>query len=135
MQEYESIFVLDPDVDDSQVDVEVEKIREIITTRAGEITEVQKWGRRKLAYEIRKKKEGVYTLVRFKSGADGLIELNRRFRLNEQLLRHLTVIYEGPAPGEFEGEARDYDDSDGGHHDRPHRSRRRDDDDDDEDSE
>jgi small subunit ribosomal protein S6 len=99
MREYETIFVLDPDVDESQVEVEVNRVRDIVTGRAGEITEVQKWGRRKLAYEINRKKEGIYTLVRFQGGPEVLSELNRRYRLNENLLRHLTVLYEGPIGG------------------------------------
>jgi small subunit ribosomal protein S6 len=98
MKEYESIFVLDPGVDDAQVDVELEKIREYITVGQGEITEIQKWGRRKLAYEINKKREGIYTLIRFKSEADLPAELDRRYRLNEKMIRHLTVVYEAPPP-------------------------------------
>ena len=96
MQEYESIFVLTPEVSEADVDQEIEKIRELITSGDGEVTEVQKWGRRKLAYEINKKKEGVYTLIRFKGGSEQPKELNRRYRLNESLLRHLTVVYEEP---------------------------------------
>ena len=45
MKEYESVFVLDPDVEDSQVDTEVQKIRDFLTSKDCEITEVQKWGR------------------------------------------------------------------------------------------
>ncbi len=104
MKEYESIFVLDPDVDDAQVDVELEKIREYITGGQGEITEIQKWGRRKLAYEINKKREGIYTLIRFKSDAELPAELDRRYRLNEKMIRHLTVVYEAPPVDERAGE-------------------------------
>ncbi len=104
-QEYETIFVLDPGVDDAQVDAEVEKIREFITSREGEVTEIQKWGRRKLAYEIRKKKEGVYTLIRFRSETSLPAELDRRYRLNESMLRHLTVLFEGPTTEEQAAEA------------------------------
>jgi small subunit ribosomal protein S6 len=100
MKEYESIFVLDPGVDDARVDVEVEKIREFITTRNGEITELQKWGRRKLAYEINRRKEGIYTLVRFRSTSELPAELNRRYRLNENMIRFLTVLHEAPPAGE-----------------------------------
>jgi len=96
MREYESIFVLDPTVNDSHVDMEVEKIREFLTTRECEITEVQKWGRRKLAYEVKKHKEGIYTLIRFAAVADVPHELTRRYRLNENMLRFLTVVYEKP---------------------------------------
>ncbi len=100
MKEYETIFVLDPGVDDAQVDTEVEKVREFITGRSGEVTEIQKWGRRKLAYEINKKKEGIYTLIRFRSGPDILSDLDRRYRLNENMLRFLTVLFEGPTAEE-----------------------------------
>jgi small subunit ribosomal protein S6 len=96
MREYESIFVLDPTVSDSHVDMELEKIREFLGTRECEITEVQKWGRRKLAYEVKKHKEGIYTLIRFSATADVPHELGRRYRLNENMLRFLTVVYEKP---------------------------------------
>jgi small subunit ribosomal protein S6 len=102
MKEYESIFVLDPGVDDARVDVEVEKIREFITTHSGEITEIQKWGRRKLAYEVNRRKEGIYTLIRFKSTSELPAELNRRYRLNENMIRFLTVLHEAPPAGELE---------------------------------
>ena len=109
MTEYESVFVLNPDVEDSQVDVEIQKISEFLTSKECEITEVQKWGRRKLAYEIKKHKEGIYTLIRFNAEPGVPVELDRRYRLNESMLRFLTVVYEHPPVGEGtpegEGEA------------------------------
>jgi len=95
-REYESVFVLDPSIEDSQVDAELEKIKEFLGSRNGEITEVQKWGRRKLAYEVKKHKEGVYTLIRFQAEPGVPAELDRRYRLNENMLRFLTVAYEAP---------------------------------------
>jgi small subunit ribosomal protein S6 len=100
MREYETIFILDPSVEDARVDSEIEKIQEFIRARNGEVTETQRWGRRKLAYEINHRKEGVYTLIRFRSGAEVPAELDRRYRLNESMLRHLTVLHEAPPPGE-----------------------------------
>jgi small subunit ribosomal protein S6 len=102
MREYESVFVLDPSVEDAQVDAEVEKIRQFLTSRNCEITEVQKWGRRKLAYEVRKNKEGIYTLIRFQGEAEVPSELDRRYRINENMLRFLTVLHEAPPPSEGE---------------------------------
>ena len=96
MREYESIFVLHPDVSDAQVDAEVEKIRDFLTSRNGEVTEIQKWGRRKLAYEIKKHREGIYTVIRFNAESGVLSELDRRYRLNENMMRFLTVLYEKP---------------------------------------
>jgi small subunit ribosomal protein S6 len=114
MREYESIFVLDPDVSDAQVEAEVEKIREFVITKKGEVTEVQKWGRRKLAYEIGKNREGNYTLIRFQSDSALPQELERRYRLNENMIRFLTVLYEKPSVPEVPaGEERPGDDDDG----------------------
>jgi len=96
IKEYETIFVLEPGHDEAAIDGEIEKIREIVTQDGGEVVAVEKWGRRKLAYEIRKKKEGIYTLIRFKALATVLPNLNRRYLLNEGLLRHMTVLYEAP---------------------------------------
>lgn len=96
MREYESVFVLNPSVEDAQVDAEVEKIREFLAGQNSEITEIQKWGRRKLAYEVGKNKEGIYTLIRFQAESGVPTELDRRYRLNENMLRYLTVLYEKP---------------------------------------
>jgi len=112
MREYESIFVLNPDVSDAQVDVEVDKIREFVTSKKGEVTEVQKWGRRKLAYEIGKNREGNYTLIRFQSDSMVPQELERRYRLNENMIRFLTVLYEKPSVPEERPEVRSEEDDD-----------------------
>jgi small subunit ribosomal protein S6 len=92
--------VLNPAIDDAQVDVELEKISEFLKGKESEITEVQKWGRRSLAYEINKNKEGVYTLIRFNAEPSVPTELDRRYRLNENMLRYLTVVCERPPVGE-----------------------------------
>jgi small subunit ribosomal protein S6 len=92
VREYETVFIVDPGCDDEQVDREIDTVKEVITQGSGQIVEIQVWGKRRLAYEIRKKKEGTYAFVRFKCGPSVLQELNRRFKLNELILRHLTVL-------------------------------------------
>lgn len=107
MKDYEVVFIIDPGCDDSQVGQEVDTVKEIIGSGNGKVLETQLWGRRRLAYEIRKKKEGTYVLIRFKGDPALLAELARRFRLNESILRHLTVVCQEPeglqAPGELGG--------------------------------
>jgi len=104
VREYETVIVLDPGLDDTRVDQEIDTVSSVITQGGGEILEVQRWGRRRLAYEVQKKREGVYTLIRFKSERGVLEELHRRYLLNESLLRHLTVLSLGPsAPPSAEG--------------------------------
>ncbi len=104
MREYETVFVLDPALDDSRVEQEIETVSNLITQGGGEVLEVQRWGRRRLAYEVQKKREGIYSLIRYKSEREVLTELKRRFHLNESLLRHMTVLSLGPsAPPSSEG--------------------------------
>ncbi len=92
MREYENVFVLHPKVDDAGIEREITAVKEVITAGDGEMVGVHKWGRRKLAYPIRKVNEGFYVIMRFKSEPEVLTELDRKFKLNESVLRHLTVV-------------------------------------------
>lgn len=104
MHEYETVFILDPGLDENQVNDEVEKAQALITSHGGKIVEVQRWGRKRLAYEIRKKRDGVYTFIKHESTGEVVKELERRLRLNDNVMRVMTVIagpeYEIPAEGE-----------------------------------
>ncbi len=95
MREYETVFILHPKVDDAGIDREIEAVKKTIGDGKGELVGVHKWGRRKLAYPIRKATEGFYVIVRFKSGSATLPELDRKFRINESVLRSLTVTSPG----------------------------------------
>ena len=98
MREYETVFILHPGLEDQQVEEEIEGVRKAIEAGSGEIVCVERWGRRKLAYEIRKAHEGIYTLIRFRSDVGVFQELERRYRLRENVLRYLTIIAHGPSP-------------------------------------
>ena len=102
MREYETVFIIDPSCDDSQVEQEVNNVKEIITAGDGKVVEAQSWGKRRLAYDIKKKKEGTYAFVRFGGEPSVLQELNRRLKLNELILRHLIVVSQ-PADAEESG--------------------------------
>jgi small subunit ribosomal protein S6 len=117
LREYETVFVLHPTLDEKEVEAEITAISELVTSTGGTVEEVERWGRRRLAYEIQKVHEATYTLIRFHGTNQTLKDLDRRFQLNEKLLRHLTVISEGPPPppraeGEGEGHDRRHEDSD-----------------------
>lgn len=92
MHEYETVFILDPGLDENQVNEEVEKTSNLISTNGGTILEVQRWGRKRLAYEIRKKRDGVYTMIKHESTGETVKQLERRLRLNDSVMRVLTVI-------------------------------------------
>src|SRR5262249_48652072 len=64
----------------------------VIKDQGGTIGDVERWGRRRLAYEIGKRRDGVYTLIRYHAPGNTVKELERRLRLNESVLRVLTVV-------------------------------------------
>lgn len=91
MREYETVFILHPQVDEAGIEREIGAITQTITDGKGEVSGVYKWGRRRLAYPIGKVNDGTYTLVRFRADASVLRELDRRYKINESILRHMTV--------------------------------------------
>lgn len=96
LREYETVFVLHPSLEETRVEEEIEGVRGTIQAGSGEIVDVERWGRRKFAYTIRKVHEGIYTLIRFRADASVVSDLERRYRLREDILRHLTVLSQGP---------------------------------------
>jgi small subunit ribosomal protein S6 len=91
LREYELMYVLTPELSEEAVAAVQERVAALITSRGGEVTKVDHWGRRRLAYPIRKHLDGYYTVLRFKLDAQRTEELDRNLRLNEQVLRHLIV--------------------------------------------
>ena len=91
MRSYECIFVLRPTLDEEAINANIEKFKGIIEKNGGEIVEVDTWGRRKLAYPIKKVNEGFYTLVNFKSDSELPKELARNFRISDSVIRHIIV--------------------------------------------
>jgi small subunit ribosomal protein S6 len=104
LREYETVFVLHPTYEEKEFEAEIQAVSDLITASGGSIIEVDRWGRRRLAYDIKKVHEGIYTLLRYKSDPGVLKDIERRFRMNERMLRYMTVISEGPlAPPRAEG--------------------------------
>jgi small subunit ribosomal protein S6 len=90
---YETTFILEPGLDEAKANEEVEKVSQWIKDGGGEVIEVQRWGKRRLAYEINKKRDGLYTHVLHTSPGELVKDLERRMRLNESVMRILTVIH------------------------------------------
>ena len=87
MQQYELMVILDPEVDERTVAPSLDKFLGVIRNDGGTIDKVDIWGRRRLAYEIDKKTEGIYAVVNFTSSADSAKELDRQLGLSEAVLR------------------------------------------------
>ena len=98
MKLYETTIIYDPGLEETRVAEEVERITQPIAQAGGDVIEVQRWGKRKLAYIIRKRRDGTYVHVKHKSPPALIGEMDRRFRLNESVLRHLTVVAQKESP-------------------------------------
>ena len=87
---YECLFIVDTEIGEDAVRAKVDKFIERIQRNA-EIVEVNEWGKRRLAYPINDKPEGYYTIVTFKSEPSFPAELERRFNIDEEILRYLVI--------------------------------------------
>ena len=91
MQDYELMYVLTPELDEAGVEEATARVSTMRTSRGGEITNVDSWGRRRLAYPIENHLEGVYSVVRLKLDPTSIVAIERDFRLNESVIRHLLI--------------------------------------------
>ncbi len=90
MRKYETIFVLKPDLEEDARKAAIDKFTGIINS-AGEVTNIDEWGNRKLAYEIEKIREGYYVLVDFVANSDLPVELERNYRISDDVMRYIVV--------------------------------------------
>ena len=88
---YEVIFIVDPDTADDGVMQLSEGVQKIITSQGGSITRTEMMGKRQLAYEINHKKNGTYVLLEVEGSGAEIAEVERRMRVNDQILRYMTI--------------------------------------------
>jgi len=96
MQTYETVIVVHPRLSDEDIAKFAEETKESIAQGGGEVLGEDKWGRRKLAYQIGDTREGYYLYLKYSADGAFLSKMNRKFRLNEDILRTLTVHAEEP---------------------------------------
>ncbi|MDQ4503956.1 30S ribosomal protein S6 [Sinomonas sp. ASV322] len=87
MRAYELMVLIDPEVDERTVQPSLDKFLSVITTDGGTVDKVDIWGRRRLAYDIKKKSEAIYAVVNFTSEPATAQELDRQLNLNETIMR------------------------------------------------
>ena len=90
MRKYESLFILRPDLDESKRVELIEKFKSIVNAD-GEMGTVEEWGMRKLAYEIEKFREGYYVLLNFKANTTLPAELERNFKILDEVVRYVVI--------------------------------------------
>ena len=94
MCNYELAVVFSPEIAEEDMAAAIERVSQSITQKGGEVSTVNRWGRRKLAYPIKRFKEGNYTLAQFKLQPNLAAELETNLRGSEEILRHLLVRLE-----------------------------------------
>ena len=97
MRRYELMLVLRPDVADDKAQAVIDRTTRQIVAAGGQIVKVAPWGRRRLAYQIDRFREGSYHIILFEAPADALGELERTLQISEDVLRHLVTRDERPA--------------------------------------
>lgn len=95
MRLYEAVYIFDPALDEAAINAKLERHHSLVTGDNGEVTAVDHWGSRQLAYPIDKKKTGYYVVAQFNGNPDALPEFERALKLDEDLLRYLVVLNEG----------------------------------------
>ena len=88
---YEVIFIVDPAAGDEEVMRLSEGVQKIITDQGGNIVKTEMMGKRQLAYEINHKKDGIYVLLEVDGSGAEIAEVERRMRVNDQVLRYMTI--------------------------------------------
>jgi small subunit ribosomal protein S6 len=91
MRDYELAFIIEPNVDDEGVTGVVDKVSQFVGAIDGEVTSIDVWGRRKLAYPINKRYEGTYVLLQVKMPPTAIVDLERNLKLSEDIIRHLLI--------------------------------------------
>ena len=91
MRPYEVMVILDPDTDERSVQPTLEQYLTVITKGGGTVDNLDIWGRRRLAYEIQKKSEGIYAVITMQANPVDVKELDRQFSINESIMRTKVI--------------------------------------------
>lgn len=94
-REYETIYILRPTVDADEATKIANRIVDVVARLGGKITKVDNWGRRKLAYTIKKHTRGVFVYVKYAGYSDLVAEVERNLRLFDGVIRYMTIVLEG----------------------------------------
>lgn len=94
MRKYELMYIVRPDLDEDATKAIMERFQNVVTEQGGEVVELKEMGKRRLAYEIQKYREGFYVLMYFNAEPHVVQEVERLLRINEDVIRHLVIKLE-----------------------------------------
>ena len=88
---YEAMMILKPNLTDEEVEESIQKYTNMIQEAGGEIINLENWGKRRLAYEMDKEREGIYIIINFKVKPEHVDSINKSMRLDPKVHRHMIV--------------------------------------------
>lgn len=91
MRDYELYFIVSPDVAEDALQGSVDRVNGLITARGGQVTETNVWGRRRLAYQIKRHLEGTYVQANISLAPAAVADLENALRINEDVIRHMVI--------------------------------------------
>jgi small subunit ribosomal protein S6 len=94
MHIYESIFIINPNLSDEETAGVIKKMQDVVANQGGEMLKFEDWGKKKLAYEIKKHKRGHYAFFQFKAAPSVVSELERTYKMTDSVIKFLTVKLE-----------------------------------------
>ncbi|HOK09777.1 MAG TPA: 30S ribosomal protein S6 [Candidatus Hydrogenedens sp.] len=94
LRTYEALFIVSPEVEDDDVQAIARETENLVVKSGGVIVRSEVWGRRRLAYKVKKFTEGIYILIRFQSPPNFIARLENYFRLSEQIIRYIVVYFD-----------------------------------------
>lgn len=89
---YESAVIINAAMEEEQIEATIKRIEDTIRNNGGEIVDVDKWGRKRLAYAVNKTKSGYYVIIRFVAPPESISKLERMYQLDEFIIRYLTIV-------------------------------------------
>lgn len=92
MKAYELMLIIDPSLDDDAQSAVVDKAKTVVTEGGGTVESVDSWGKRKLAFEIKGRTDGIYAVVQFAADAATVAELDRVLHITDQVIRYMIVL-------------------------------------------
>ena len=93
MNKYESVIIINPNLEEEAIKALIEKISNLINTD-GKVSSVEEAGKKKLAYEVKKNKEGYYVIINFEAQPELIVELERNYRITDEVLKFIVVRVE-----------------------------------------
>lgn len=94
MRTYEALYIISATLEDDAIQTIATDVANLITNSGGEIVRSEHWGRRKLAYEVKKQADGFFVLLRFTASPEFIAKLDLHFKLSETIIRHMIVHFD-----------------------------------------